>query len=56
MTGSLAPLGQRWHPRDIAHGGKVSAVTTQAAVLIFTGGVVYTVDAARSWTQAVAVR
>ncbi len=36
--------------------GNVSAVTTQAADLIFTGGVVYTVDAARSWAGAVAVR
>ena len=31
-------------------------MTTQAADLIFTGGVVYTVDAARSWAGAVAVR
>ncbi|MEA2522566.1 MAG: hypothetical protein QOI81_2212 [Actinomycetota bacterium] len=36
--------------------GKVSAVTTHAADLILTGGSVYTVDPARSWAQALAVR
>lgn len=40
----------------MAAAGKVSAVTTQAADLILSGGVVYTVDAARTWAQAVAVR
>ena len=40
----------------MAAAGKVSAVTMLAADLIFTGGVVYTVDAARSWATAAAVR